>query len=77
MENEKKRENAIDMIQGFRNYLHYHIKCTKSYLHSRMRQRVDNLLTGTLQQSRHYVELKKRRSIMNGLNLCSVESCTS
>ena len=77
MENEKKRENAIDMIQGFRNYLHYHIKCTKSYLHSRMRQRVDNLLTGTLQQSRHYVELEKRRSIMNGLNLCSVESCTS
>lgn len=45
VENEKKRENAIDMIQGFRNYLHYHIKCTKSYLHSRMRQRVDNLLT--------------------------------
>lgn len=40
-----KREKVITMMQGFRNYLHYHIKTSKSYLHSRMRKRVDMLLT--------------------------------
>lgn len=39
-----KRLQAASMVQGFRNYLHYHIKSTKSYLHSRMRQRVEMLL---------------------------------
>lgn len=38
------REKTIDMIQIFRNYLHYHIKCSKSHLHTRMRNRVDSLL---------------------------------
>lgn len=40
-----KREKVITMIQSFRNYLHYHIKTSKSYLQSRMRKRVDMLLT--------------------------------
>jgi actin related protein 2/3 complex subunit 2 len=34
---------AFSMI-SFRNYLHYHIKCCKSYLHTRMRTQVENLL---------------------------------
>lgn len=35
---------AISKIQVFRDYFHYHIKASKSYLHSRMRARVDSLL---------------------------------
>ncbi|GBE88455.1 Actin-related protein 2/3 complex subunit 2 [Sparassis crispa] len=33
-------ESTISHIQLFRDYLHYHIKCSKAYLHSRMRHRV-------------------------------------
>ena len=44
VDTDAKKASAISMIQGFRNYLHYHIKTTKSYLHSRMRTRVDLLL---------------------------------
>lgn len=32
---------TISHIQLFRNYLHYHIKCSKAYMHSRMRHRVE------------------------------------
>ena len=31
---------AETLLSGFRNYLHYHIKCSKTYLHIRMRKRV-------------------------------------
>jgi actin related protein 2/3 complex subunit 2 len=39
-----KRERTVSLITGFRNYLHYHIKASKSYLHSRMRKRCVALL---------------------------------
>jgi len=39
-----KRDKTIDNIQTFRNYLHYHIKCSKAYLHTRMRNRVRTFL---------------------------------
>ena len=39
-----KRENAVTLIQGFRAYLHFHLKATKAYLHTRMRERVVKLL---------------------------------
>ena len=32
----KVRDNTIDLIHTFRNYLHYHIKCSKAYMHQRM-----------------------------------------
>ncbi|KIY53001.1 P34-Arc-domain-containing protein [Fistulina hepatica ATCC 64428] len=32
--------NTISHIQLFKDYLHYHIKCSKAYMHSRMRHRV-------------------------------------
>ncbi|RUP50374.1 Arp2/3 complex, 34 kd subunit p34-Arc-domain-containing protein [Jimgerdemannia flammicorona] len=38
------REETISRIQIFRDYLHYHIKCSKAYLHSRMRARVTEFL---------------------------------
>lgn len=39
-----KRESAVSLVQTFRDYLHYHIKCSKAYMHSRMRARVESLL---------------------------------
>jgi len=41
---DKERDRSIDLIQTFRDYLHYHIKCSKAYMHMRMRTRVDSLL---------------------------------
>lgn len=38
------RDNCISHIQFFRNYFHYHIKCAKAYMHSRMRFRVKEFL---------------------------------
>jgi actin related protein 2/3 complex subunit 2 len=38
------REKTISQIQLFRDYLHYHIKCSKAYMHSRMRARVQEFL---------------------------------
>lgn len=38
------RDKTIDMTILFRNYLMYHIKCSKANLHTRMRNRVDSLL---------------------------------
>lgn len=40
----KKKEGSIDNIQTFRNYLQYHMKCSKAYMHTRMRNRVRNFL---------------------------------
>ncbi|CAK4147642.1 unnamed protein product [Aphanomyces euteiches] len=48
VDSDAKREKACTLIQGFRNYLHYHIKASKTYLHIRMRKRVDLLLQGML-----------------------------
>ncbi|EDV26743.1 Actin-related protein 2/3 complex subunit 2 [Trichoplax sp. H2] len=42
--NPKNRQNTINVIHTFRNYLHYHIKCSKAYLHSRMRARTEDFL---------------------------------
>lgn len=35
---------VTDLLASFRTYLHYHITCSKSYFHARMRARVDSLL---------------------------------
>lgn len=35
------KEKVISLLTGFRNYLHYHIKCSKTYLHMRMRKKVN------------------------------------
>jgi actin related protein 2/3 complex subunit 2 len=39
-----KRDNTIDLIHTLRNYLHYHIKCSKAYIHSRMRAKTTDFL---------------------------------
>lgn len=40
----QRRENTVNLMLIFRDYLHYHIKCSKAYIHQRMRDRVDSLL---------------------------------
>jgi len=39
-----KQEAVIAVLQTFRTYLQYHIKCSKSYFHSKMRKRVIELV---------------------------------
>ncbi|XP_064456103.1 actin-related protein 2/3 complex subunit 2-like [Ornithodoros turicata] len=38
------RDNTINLIHTFRDYLHYHIKCSKAYIHSRMRAKTSDFL---------------------------------
>jgi actin related protein 2/3 complex subunit 2 len=40
----KQRDTTINFMVQFRNYVHYHLKCSKAYLHIRMRNRVQLLL---------------------------------
>jgi len=42
--NKKVADNTIDLIHTLRNYLHYHIKCSKAYIHSRMRAKTNEFL---------------------------------
>jgi actin related protein 2/3 complex subunit 2 len=37
-----QRLATVQLIQFFRDYLHYHIKCSKAYMHSRMRAKVES-----------------------------------
>lgn len=43
-ENKTVEFMTVAKILQFRNYFHYHIKCSKAYLHSRMRFRVGSFL---------------------------------
>jgi len=38
------KDNTINLIHTLRNYLHYHIKCSKAYIHSRMRSKTSDFL---------------------------------
>ncbi|XP_033639761.1 actin-related protein 2/3 complex subunit 2-like [Asterias rubens] len=42
--NRNNRDNTINLIHLFRDYLHYHIKCSKAYIHTRMRARTSDFL---------------------------------
>jgi len=42
--NEAQIDKIVAVLQTFRNYVQYHIKCSKSYFHSRMRARCGALL---------------------------------
>jgi len=39
-----RAQQTVDILQLFRNYLQYHIKCSKAFMHTRMRNRVNSLL---------------------------------
>jgi len=57
-----KREKTIDNIQTFRNYLHYHLKCSKAYLHTRMRNRV-RIFLQVLNRAKSEPESKEKKTI--------------
>lgn len=57
-----KADNTIDLIHQFRDYLHYHLKCCKAYLHSRMRARSKALLK-VLNRAKPEAENKTRKTI--------------
>jgi len=40
----ENRDKTIDLIHTLRDYLHYHIKCSKAYIHSRMRAKTSDFL---------------------------------
>jgi actin related protein 2/3 complex subunit 2 len=40
----ENRDNTINLIHTLRDYLHYHIKCSKAYIHSRMRAKTSDFL---------------------------------
>lgn len=54
-----RREVAITLLSGFRAYLHYHIKCSKTYLHARMRKKVDGWMQ-VLHRAMPEVEQEKK-----------------
>jgi actin related protein 2/3 complex subunit 2 len=55
------RANTIDLIHLFRDYLHYHLKCSKAYIHSRMRAKTSEFLK-VLNLSKKEEETKKKPS---------------
>ncbi|ANB12533.1 Arc35p [Sugiyamaella lignohabitans] len=56
-----RRENCISHIQTFRDYFHYHIKCSKAYMHSRMRYRVSEFLK-VLNRAKPEIADKERKT---------------
>jgi actin related protein 2/3 complex subunit 2 len=58
----KKKETCIDNILTFRNHLQYHMKCSKAYLHTRMRNRVRSFLQ-VLNRAKSEPESKEKRTI--------------
>eukprot|EP00730_Choanoeca_flexa_P002164 TRINITY_DN10938_c0_g1_i3.p1 TRINITY_DN10938_c0_g1~~TRINITY_DN10938_c0_g1_i3.p1 ORF type:complete len:320 (+),score=77.20 TRINITY_DN10938_c0_g1_i3:88-960(+) len=56
-----KSDATIDLIHTFRDYLHYHIKCSKAYLHQRMRASTAALLK-VLNRAKPDTEKKEKRT---------------
>jgi len=61
--------NTISHIQLFRDYLHYHIKCSKAYMHSRMRYRVAEFQK-VLNRAKTEVAIVERKTV-TGRSLAS------
>jgi len=63
--NKETRDNTIDLIHLFRDYLHYHLKCSKAYIHSRMRAKTSEFLK-VLNRAKIEEETKKKSSFASG-----------
>ncbi|XP_071811785.1 actin-related protein 2/3 complex subunit 2-like [Apostichopus japonicus] len=60
--NDELKDNTINLIHTFRDYLHYHIKCSKAYIHSRMRARTTDFLK-ILNRARPEDQTKEKKTI--------------
>lgn len=56
----KKRVTTLDNLVNFRPYFHYHLKCSKAYMHIRMRTRVAALLE-VLNQAKFEKQTKSKQ----------------
>jgi actin related protein 2/3 complex subunit 2 len=56
------RDNTINLIHTLRNYLHYHIKCSKAYIHSRMRAKTTDFLE-VLNRARPESKVTEKKTI--------------
>lgn len=61
-----RKTKVIDVLTTFRNYVQYHLKCSKSYFHSRMRARVVSLLKMLNRAKVENPEDKKEKKTMAG-----------
>lgn len=59
----KKKDSTIDNIQTFRNYLQYHMKCSKAYMHTRMRNRVRSFLQVLNRAKSEPADAKQKKTI--------------
>lgn len=59
-----RQQTVVDQLQTFRTYIQYHIKCSKSYFHSKMRQRVVELIK-VLNRAK-VPDLKKEKKLASG-----------
>jgi len=60
-----KKERVIQVLQTFRTFLQYHIKCSKSHFHSKMRKRVRELIK-VLNRAKVEDENKKDKKTAGG-----------
>jgi actin related protein 2/3 complex subunit 2 len=57
VDKKEKVEKVVSVLQGFRNFMQYHIKCSKAHFHSRMRARAVSLL-GMLNRAKPDIDPK-------------------
>jgi len=62
---QEKRDRAVSTLIGFLNYLQYHIKASKTYMHMRMRHKVNDLLQ-VLNRANQTTDEKKEKKTMSG-----------
>lgn len=68
---------TISHLQLFRDYLHYHIKCSKAYMHSRMRYRVTEFQK-VLNRAKTEVATTERKtarwveSVLRGMHILTI-----
>ncbi|KAH3719715.1 probable actin-related protein 2/3 complex subunit 2 [Dreissena polymorpha] len=60
------KDNTINLIHTLRDYLHYHIKCSKAYIHTRMRAKTSDFLR-VLNRARP--EKKKEKKTFSGKSI--------
>ncbi|KAJ3429288.1 actin-related protein 2/3 complex subunit 2 [Anaeramoeba flamelloides] len=58
----RKRGTSVDLIPSLRDYIHYHLKCCKAYLHQRMRARVNEFYK-VLNRARPQIENKEKKTM--------------
>jgi actin related protein 2/3 complex subunit 2 len=77
--NGPKKTKVIDVLTTFRNYVQYHLKCSKSYFHSRMRARVVSLLKMLNRAKVENPDEKKEKKTVSArqphMRMCRVASC--